>query len=296
LSHQITYANPWVRRVDEARRKTPGIAALLIAIVGLGVSMTGGVALYGVLASPALAPALDRALQYLCVEGPLYLVAIAGLVAEARGRIAANAGPATAGAIGFGQGLAAFGLAVALSALFGAVRAAPDAAAPLAHRLAGFAIGAGLIGFQAFGEELLFRGWLQPDLAARWGPGVGVALTSVLFAAAHAFGRPIGALALINDTLAGVWFGFLAFRSGGLIAPFAAHFAWNWTEASILGLTPNPGVDPLGSLFDLDLVGPGLFSGGADEMNGAIGATLALAAAIAMTLAWRPGRQKAATP
>jgi len=120
--------------------------------------------------------------------------------------------------------------------------------------------------------------------------------TSALFAAAHALGRPAGGLALVNDTLAGVAFGLLAFRSGGLLAPFAAHFAWNWAEQSLFGLTPNPGVDPLGSLSDLDLVGPTLLSGGRDELNGAIAATAALLLMIGLVLAWRPGLRAVSAP
>ena len=130
---------------------------------------------------------------------------------------------------------------------------------------------------------------MQPVLATRWGPWIGLAATSILFALAHGFGaRPAGALALANDALAGLVFGLLAFRSGGLAAPFAAHFAWNWAEQSLLGLTPNPGVDALGSLFDFDLVGSPLLGAGPDEMNGALPATAALLLLAALALVWTP--------
>jgi hypothetical protein len=73
-----------------------------------------------------------------------------------------------------------------------------------------------------------------------------------------------------------VVFGLLAMRTGGLWAPFAAHWAWNWGEQSVAGATPNPGIDSLGALFDLDLSGPALLSGGADALNGAISTTVVL--------------------
>jgi hypothetical protein len=46
---------------------------------------------------------------------------------------------------------------------------------------------------------------------------------------------------------------------------------------------------------DLGLVGPGLLSGGADEMNGAVTATLALLAMAGLALAWAPGLRVSAT-
>ena len=149
---------------------------------------------------------------------------------------------------------------------------------------------------QAGAEEAFFRGWLQPVLAARWGPWVGLLTASLVFAAAHAAAAALSAHALgpvawINDTLAGLAFGLLALRTGGLAAPVAAHWAWNWTEASVVGATPNPGVDPLGSLFDLDLVGAGWLTGGPDEMNGSLCASVALLGLIACAAAWRPGKR-----
>jgi membrane protease YdiL (CAAX protease family) len=289
LSHGIAYSNVWIARVDGASRRLSGWVVLFSGLATLLLSIFGGGALYSRLAGQLTsAPVLDRAVLYICVVVPLYAVAFAALAYERRASVPANADPAGALGIGFAVGLIGIGVAVGLSALLGAI--APGAsAAPWAHRLAGAAIGIALIAFQAFGEEVFFRGWMQPILAARWGPWIGLAATSVLFAAAHAWGRPAGAVALVNDALAGMAFGLLAFRSGGLLAPLAAHFAWNWAEQCLFGLTPNPGVDALGSLLDLDLVGPGLLSGGRDELNGAVAATAALLLMIGLILAWRPG-------
>jgi uncharacterized protein len=289
LQHWITYSNAWIQRVDGAARRTPGWAVFAVGVAALLLSLYGGGALYGLLAGLLQAhPTLDRATLNLCVVGPLYVVALAGLAYERRARQPANAAIPAALGLGGVVGLFGFALAVGLSALLGAL--GPGAGeAPLMHRLAGVAIGAAIIAFQAFGEELFFRGWMQPVLATRWGPWIGLATTSILFAASHGFGvRPAGALALVNDALAGLVFGLLALRSGGLAAPFAAHFAWNWAEQSIFGLTPNPGVDPLGSLWDLDLVGRKLLGSGPDEMNGAIQATAALIVMAGLALAWAP--------
>jgi membrane protease YdiL (CAAX protease family) len=290
LDHQLTFRNAWVRRVDGARRHPATWVVLLLAAAAVLMSLTGGVALYRLSAPLKLDPLTDRAVLYVCVEALLYLTAAGMLAYENRALCKPNIGVAAQLFIGAVFGFAGFGLAVGVSQLFGVIVAGSTAPAPMAHRLAGMAAGLGLVAFQAYGEELFFRGWLQPILAARWGPAVGIGATSILFAVAHGLVRPLGILALVNDTLAGLAFGVIAFRSGGLIAPFAAHFAWNWAEQSVLGLTPNPGVDPLGSLFDLDLKGPAMLSGGPDELNGAVGATLGLLAIIACALWWRPGR------
>jgi membrane protease YdiL (CAAX protease family) len=78
-------------------------------------------------------------------------------------------------------------------------------------------------------------------------------------------------VAILNAALAGLMFGLLALRTGGLAAPIAAHFGYNWAEQSIFGLTPNPG-----AVFNFDLSGPTIFSGGPDELNGSISVTIAL--------------------
>jgi hypothetical protein len=290
LYHWITYSNAWILRIDGAGRRAPGWAVLGIGVAAILLAMFGGAGCYGLIAGLLKEhPGLDRAALNLCIVGPLYAVALAGLAYERRAARPANAGAAVALGLGGAVGFLGFAIAVGLSALFGAV--APGApAAPLAHRLSGLAIGAAIIAFQAYGEELFFRGWMQPVLAARWGPWIGLVAASILFAAAHALGRPISALAVVNDSLAGMVFGLLAFRSGGLAAPFAAHFAWNWAEQSLFGLTPNPGVDVLGSLWDLDLVGSSLLGAGPDEMNGAVTATAALLLMIGLALAWAPGK------
>lgn len=291
VSHQIAYGNPWVLRVDGARRRLASFIALPIALAVILLAVIGGDRFY-LATGQALAnnAALDRLYLYLCIMAPFYAAAAALLVYERRSRAPANASPAVSGLGGLALGLAGFGLAVGLSALAGAITTGAAPAA-LDHRLTGMAIGALLIGFQAFGEELFFRGWLQPVLATRLGPWIGVLLTSALFAVAHAVNRKLGMAAFANDMLAGLVFGLLALRSGGLLAPFAAHFAWNWAEQCLLGLTPNPGVDSLGSLFDFDLVGPSLLGGGADELNGSILATVALAVMVGAVLLWRPERK-----
>ncbi|HUO22242.1 MAG TPA: CPBP family intramembrane glutamic endopeptidase [Caulobacteraceae bacterium] len=291
----LTFGNPWVIAVDGAARRTPGVLAMGLAVLALALGLLAGPSLYALTPAPRADAgvarlALDRLVQFACVLAPLYIVCAAGGLYERRAPRPGGWPLAPALIAGLGVGLAAFGATIALAAALGAVTSGQTPNPPdwrLGLVLAGL-----LTAFQAGGEELFFRGWLQPVLAARWGPLIGLLATALTFGLSHLAGRPLSPLALINDTLAGAWFGLLALRSGRLAPAFTAHFAWNFAEQSLAGATPNPGRDALGSLFDLDLVGPRLFSGGGDELNGAIETTAILGLAVVVLIVWGPSRRR----
>ena len=293
--HAVSYANPWVTAAEGARRRLPALAALPLAAAILAASMYGGLQLYGavapmvqgVLPGPA-GVALDRLVLVLCVLGLLYVAAwVIGLGYERRPR--PQGGASAPVALGLGLLAGALGLALALggAAALGAVGVSAEAVPLPPEVLAqGIVLSALIFAVQVGAEEVFFRGWLQPLLCLRWGPWVGLAVTSLLFGAAHSLLQPVSVLAFVNITLAGALFGLLALRTGGLWAPFAAHWVWNWGEQSIAGATPNPGVDSIGSLFDLELGGPALFSGGADELNGALSTTVVLTLLLVVFVLW----------
>jgi uncharacterized protein len=76
-----------------------------------------------------------------------------------------------------------------------------------------------------FGEELAFRGFMQPRLVGRFGPGLGILFTSVLFGFLHMdvmqglFAVGMGAMA-----------GWVTWRAGTLWPAMAAHAANNATS------------------------------------------------------------------
>jgi membrane protease YdiL (CAAX protease family) len=121
-------------------------------------------------------------------------------------------------------------------------------------------------------------------LCASWGPWLGLLATSALFAGLHMIAGAHGALAVVNLLLGGMLFGLLALRSGGLAAPAAAHFAWNWTESGVLGLDAGP----TGRLLDLRLQGSALWSGGPDTMNGSLAMTIVLSALVLTLMSVKP--------
>ncbi len=69
------------------------------------------------------------------------------------------------------------------------------------------------------GEELLFRGVLQPLLLQWIQPTVAILLAGILFGLAHAMSAAYFVLA----SLAGIYLGWLALASGSLVPPMLAH-------------------------------------------------------------------------
>ena len=281
LAERLTFDNPWVVAVDAAPRRVVPSVLLLLA---LGVA--GAAVEVGRLAGPQVAGLLRldgallgrQAVLDICIFAPLWAAALVGGGFERRAvwRKGSGAPDAAAGLV-FGAGL--YVLAVALLKLTGHLAQGPDGGGGAA--LGGVAAGLALTAFQAGAEEAVFRGWLQPVLCARWGVWCGLLAASAVFAALHLVAGERSPMALLNLMLGGMAFGLLALRSGGLWAPFAAHIAWNWIESGVLGLEPNPGVGAGGSIWDLDIVGAGLWSGGGDAMNGSLAATLVLLLGVA---------------
>ncbi len=131
-------------------------------------------------------------------------------------------------------------------------------------------------------EELLFRGWLLSALQDMLGSSWAILLSALAFSGFHwwAGGAEADVVSLANLMVGGLWFGLLAVRSNGILAPMAAHFAWNASESIVFGLDPNPGVDDLGALTNFDLVGTPMWGGSAEGLNASIAMTLVLAALV----------------
>ena len=156
-----------------------------------------------------------------------------------------------------------------------------------------FLTGTLLVVLQVCAEELLFRGIAQPLLVRALGWMPGVALAALGFAAVHFAGGWRNPVSLINIFLAGTWFGVLAYRTGGLLAPLAAHFGYNWTEEMLFGASPNPGHGAFGSIFDLDLSGSAIWGGSVEGLNASLVLGLVLLLLIAFSL-WHFGERDAA--
>ena len=172
-------------------------------------------------------------------------------------------------------GLAACVLYVWLN---GSLRPVPLDASAQDHLL----LAAGIVLLGVAAEEFLFRGWLLSALQDMLGHSWAVLLSAIAFSGFHwwAGGAAADVVSLANLMLGGLWFGLLAVRSGGILAPMAAHFAWNASESIVFGLDPNPGVDDLGALANYDLVGLPMWGGSGEGLNASIAMTIVLAALV----------------
>ncbi len=192
--------------------------------------------------------------------------------------------------VGFAIGSGGLGLSVAYSWLNGGLVLGENQ--PFSTPL--IVLGLMLTALQVGTEELLFRGWLQPVLVGRIGPISGIVLGALFFAAFHTVSGVRAPISFVTLALGGLLFGLLALRSGGLLAPFGAHYAWNVIEDIGLGLVPNPGSGPMGSLTDLDLMGPSFWGGHEEGLNASIGTVVVLIALILPLLRASPVSQPSA--
>jgi membrane protease YdiL (CAAX protease family) len=154
----------------------------------------------------------------------------------------------------------------------------------------------GWLGFliQGPAEEILFRGYLFENLAAKWGLWWAVSVSSLAFGVLHAFNPHFGPLPFVNLVLFGVAMALYKVRvdDGQLWGVFAIHTVWNWLQQVVFGL-PNSGAASVAdnALFTIspNTALPEPIWGGGFGPEGTLGASLVLAALIGAMLR-RPAR------
>jgi uncharacterized protein len=188
--------------------------------------------------------------------------------------------------LGFGIGAAGLVVAVLGIAAAGALafQAAPGTAGEWLLTLAAQGL---VFTVAAFAEEALFRGY-PFQVLVRWaGPALAVALSSVMFAAAHGANPEVGWLALLNIGLAGVLLGVAYLRTLSLWFATALHLAWNWTMATLFDL-PVSGIAVFDTpLYDAHVGGPAWWTGGEFGPEGGLVGTLGFLAALLLLLKLR---------
>jgi membrane protease YdiL (CAAX protease family) len=134
---------------------------------------------------------------------------------------------------------------------------------------------------QTLSEELLFRGYIQSNLAEGIGPFGAILFTALFFSSVHNFNWNLGevrTIGLTNIFLAGVLLGIVYHRTGSLPAVWGLHFGWNVFLGPVFGL-PVSGFGFQG-VFPLRIeVSPSL-GGGAFGLEGGLLCTPVLLAAI----------------
>ncbi len=144
-------------------------------------------------------------------------------------------------------------------------------------------------------EELLFRGYVQGTIAARWGVWAGVAVSAAIFGVLHGLNPSFGVVPAVNLILFGVAAAVykLVADGGSLWGVFAIHTVWNWLQEFVFGLeNSGTATNPGNVLFQLipDKSRPSWVWGGGFGPEGTLGATIVLAALVATLLLERRAR------
>jgi membrane protease YdiL (CAAX protease family) len=249
---------------------TRALLALLFAMMASVLVLLWRDTIFGALigwvgASGGTDAALDACYR-IAIYGTILLLALLGLALFRIAPRAGGGGKPCAAAFGAGVGAIVVLLGIAFAAGV-AVPASPFI--PPSH-WGLLAAGTALVGLQAAAEELMFRGLLQPILIRACGWRTGIVVTALGFAAVHVAGGWRDPVSLANVFLAGAWFGLLAWRTGGVLAPMLAHFGYNAAEEMLFAASPNPGHGAFGSIFDVDLAGPAIWGGSVEGLNASL--------------------------
>lgn len=209
--------------------------------------------------------ALDACYR-IAIYGTILLLALLGFALFRINPRAGGSGKPYAAAFGAGVGA----IVVLLGIAFAAGVAMPASVFMPPPHWGLLAAGTALVGLQVAAEELMFRGLLQPILIRIYGWRTGIVVTALGFAAVHVAGGWRDPLSLANVFLAGAWFGLLAWRTGGVLAPMLAHFGYNAAEEMLFAASPNPGHGAFGSIFDVDLAGSAIWGGSVEGLNASL--------------------------
>lgn len=141
-----------------------------------------------------------------------------------------------------------------LSGAYVAQLGSPPGAAFLRYVLAMF--------FVAFGEELLYRGYLLRRLTESLGRWPAAWLTAILFTAPHMNNPGAWGMVVVGLVAHGLVDAWIVQESGSLWPAIGLHWAWNVIEGAVLGL-PNSGVSEPFALVQTMVDGPAWWTGGA---------------------------------
>ena len=85
-------------------------------------------------------------------------------------------------------------------------------------------------------EEIMFRGFMMPRVASRFGLAVAMGFQSVMFAIFHGMNLGFTWLAGVNLILISLVFGLWAYYSESIWSTCAAHTIWNFSQGNLYGL------------------------------------------------------------
>ncbi|SCW60378.1 ABC-2 family transporter protein [Ruminococcaceae bacterium YRB3002] len=90
--------------------------------------------------------------------------------------------------------------------------------------------------FQGACEEIMFRGYMMPRVASRFGLAPAIGVSSLLFCLFHCINPGFNIIAFINLILISVLYALIAYYTDNIWILCAAHTMWNFTQGNIVGL------------------------------------------------------------
>jgi membrane protease YdiL (CAAX protease family) len=140
--------------------------------------------------------------------------------------------PVRGAVIGFAAGLFLAGAVMGLGAVAGGAAWTPDEGTATDY--------IGRVGLlfvmllpAAWAEEIIFRGLPIVVLDRRFGRGIAVGVTGLMFALAHSNNDAVTTLSIGNLCVAGVLLGVVFFAPGGIWTATGLHLGWNWALTAL---------------------------------------------------------------
>jgi len=146
--------------------------------------------------------------------------------------------------------------------------------------------------FIGFLEEIVFRGMVVRELALRWGWGRGIVYGGLFFGVSHLLNlgpdlTVTNAVWIVGGGLIyGACLAALYLRSGSLWLPIGFHAGWNFCLSAIVGAVMS-GNDSSFGLWQLQLTGPALLTGGDFGIETSVVSLAIMAALTLVVLQWR---------
>ena len=137
-------------------------------------------------------------------------------------------------------------------------------------------------------QGILAHGLFYPAMEGQFSRNAALVGSAVLFAALHFPQWKYGPAAFLGLLAMGLVLSLLRRYSGGILAPAAAHFVWDFAAGILFGGFP---FDPYPSVIQISLNGPAWLSGGQAGMMGSL-LTMAVTLGAAALLALYVSRKK----
>lgn len=179
--------------------------------------------------------------------------------------------------IGSVIGIASLALATGIATVAGGLRFTTLGRGEFVQVGKALALSAVLFVIAALAEEALCRGYPLQTMSRAGLAGLGVAITSLAFAAGHMLNPNFSmGLAFVNLVIAGVWFAVAWLRTRSLWFPLGIHWAWNWALGSLFGLPVSGKALVQHSVLRGTDLGPAWLTGGNFGIEGGIACTITL--------------------